>query len=163
MTPRKDGERIFVAGHRGLVGAALVRGSSGRAPALLLAARAELDLRDGAAVERFFAAERPGHVYPRGRARSAAFAPTRPSRRIYPRQPADPDQRDRRGVRHGVRKLLFLGSSCIYPRLAPQPIREDCLLTGPLEPTNEWYAIAKIAGIKMARPSGASTGSTRSA
>ena len=143
-------ERAFVAGHRGLVGASLVRAlARAGAPAPLLADKAQLDLRDGAAVERFFAAERPGHVYlAAGKVGGIRANDTYPAEFI----------RDNLAIqtnvihaawRHGVRKFLFLGSSCIYPRLAAQPMREDCLLTGALEPTNEWYAIAKIAGIKM--------------
>ncbi len=143
-------QRAFVAGHRGLVGAALVRAlERAGAPAPLLADKAALDLRDGAAVEQFFAAERPAHVYlAAGRVGGIRANDAYPAEFI----------RDNLAIqtnvihsawRHGVRKFLFLGSSCIYPRLAGQPMREECLLTGPLEPTNEWYAVAKIAGIKM--------------
>jgi GDP-L-fucose synthase len=150
-TERQDSAgRAFVAGHRGLVGSALVRAlENARRPAPLLRERAALDLTDQAAVERFFATERPAEVY-LAAARVGGI-------RANDAYPAD-FIRDNLAIqtnvihsawRHGVRKLLFLGSSCIYPRLAPQPMREEHLLTGPLEPTNEWYAIAKIAGIKM--------------
>jgi GDP-L-fucose synthase len=144
------GSRIFVAGHRGLVGGALVRTLEVRGyTRLILRTRAELDLRDQKAVDRFFSAARPEHVF-LAAARVGGI-------RANDAHPAD-FIRDNLLVqtniidaayRHGARKLLFLGSSCIYPKLAPQPLREESLLTGPLEPTNESYAIAKIAGLKM--------------
>ena len=140
----------FVAGHRGLVGGALLRAlaARGREP-LLTRSRAELDLTDGAAVERFFASERPARVY-----LAAARVGGIRANDTYPADFIRENLAIQTNVihaawRHGVEKLLFLGSSCIYPRLAPQPLREEHLLTGPLEPTNQWYAIAKIAGIKM--------------
>jgi GDP-L-fucose synthase len=141
--------RIFVAGHRGLVGGALVRRlQSGGYTELLLRERGELDLTDQAAVEQFFAAHRPEYVVLAAAKVGGIHANSS--------APADFIQDNiviQANVigcahRHGARKLLFLGSSCIYPKHAPQPIREDSLLTGPLEPTNEWYAIAKIAGLK---------------
>lgn len=141
--------RIFVAGHRGLVGAALVRRlQSGGYTELLLRERGELDLTDQAAVEQFFAAHRPEYVVLAAAKVGGIHANSS--------APADFIQDNiliqanviGSAHRHGARKLLFLGSSCIYPKHAPQPIREDSLLTGPLEPTNEWYAIAKIAGLK---------------
>lgn len=141
--------RIFVAGHRGLVGAALVRRlQSGGYTELLLRERGELDLTDQAAVEQFFAAHRPQYVVLAAAKVGGIHANAS--------APADFIQDNiliqanviGSAHRHGARKLLFLGSSCIYPKHAPQPIREDSLLTGPLEPTNEWYAIAKIAGLK---------------
>jgi GDP-L-fucose synthase len=145
-----DVEGVYVAGHLGLVGSAIVRELARHGgPAPLVRARGELDLTDGAAVERFFAAHRPARVY-LAAARVGGI-------RANDTFPAD-FIRDNLAIqtnvihaawRHGVRKLAFLGSSCIYPRLAPQPINEDAMLTGPLEPTNQWYAIAKIAGIKM--------------
>jgi len=142
--------RIFVAGHRGLVGSALTRRCRARGfNSLIERSRAALDLRDARAVDDFFATERPEYVF-LAAARVGGI-------RANDSQPAD-FIRDNLQVqtavidaawRHGVRKLLFLGSSCIYPRLAPQPLREEYLLTGPLEPTNEWYAIAKLAGLKL--------------
>jgi len=143
-------ERAFVAGHRGLVGAALVRAlARAGAPAPLLVEKARLDLRDGAAVESLFASERPGHVY-----LAAGKVGGIRANDAYPAEFIRDNLAIQTNVihsawRHGVRKFMFLGSSCIYPRLAEQPMHESCLLTGPLEPTNEWYAIAKIAGIKM--------------
>jgi GDP-L-fucose synthase len=145
-----EGDRIFVAGHRGLVGSAIVRHLRANGfDNLLLRGREQLDLTRQEQVERFFAAERPTHVF-LAAARVGGIL-------VNDRQPAD-FIRDNLQIqthvidsawRNGVRKLLFLGSSCIYPRLAPQPMPEECLLTGPLEPTNQWYAIAKIAGLKM--------------
>jgi len=144
--------RIFVAGHRGLVGAALVRRLQREAGVqLLLRTRAELDLTDQAAVRAFFATERPQQVY-----LAAAKVGGIHANDTYPADFIGENLAIQTNVidaawRSGVQKLLFLGSSCIYPREAPQPMREDCLLTGPLEPTNQWYAIAKIAGLKMAQ------------
>jgi GDP-L-fucose synthase len=141
---------IFVAGHNGLVGSAIVRQlRAAGADQLLLRTRAELDLRSAVAVERFFAEQRPQYVF-----LAAAKVGGIEANRSQPAQFLRDNLLIQTNVidsayRHGVRKLLFLGSSCIYPRLAPQPIMEDSLLTGPLEPTNEWYAIAKIAGLKM--------------
>jgi GDP-L-fucose synthase len=143
-------DKIFVAGHRGLVGSAIVRRlrSAGHEN-LALRTRQELDLEDQAGVFRFFEEEKPDYVF-----FAAAKVGGILANSTYP---AD-FIRDNLAVelnvieaayRAGVQKLLFLGSSCIYPKLAPQPIREEYLLTGELEPTNEWYAIAKIAGIKL--------------
>ena len=146
-----EAERIFVAGHRGLVGAAIVRRleADGQGPRLLLRPRAELDLTRQEAVERFFAAERPTQVYlAAARVGGILANATRPADFIAENLQIQTNVIDA-AWRQGVKKLLFLGSSCIYPRLAPQPMREEHLLTGPLEPTNEWYAIAKIAGLKM--------------
>jgi GDP-L-fucose synthase len=142
--------RIFVAGHRGLVGSALVRRlQAGGYSRLLLRSSGELDLRDQAAVERFFLAERPELVF-----LAAAKVGGIHANDTYPAEFIHDNLRIQTNVidaayRHRVRKLLFLGSSCIYPKYAPQPMPEDCLLTGALEPTNQWYAIAKIAGLKM--------------
>ena len=142
--------RIFVAGHRGLVGSAIVRllraeGASN----LALPTHAELDLTDQRRVEDFFASEQPEYVF-----LAAAKVGGIHANDTYPAEFLRDNLAIQTNVihsawKHGARKLLFLGSSCIYPKLAPQPLHEDALLTGPLEPTNEWYAIAKIAGIKM--------------
>lgn len=144
------GNKIFVAGHRGLVGSALVRRlSADGCAAIVTRTSAELDLRNQAAVEDFFHAERPKYVF-----LAAAKVGGIHANSSYPADFIRDNLQIQSNVidaahRHGVDKLLFLGSSCIYPRLAPQPIPESSLLTGPLEPTNEWYAIAKIAGLKM--------------
>ena len=142
--------RIFVAGHRGLVGSAIVRRlEADGASRLLLRTRAELDLTDQAAVQAFMAAERPEYVI-LGAAKVGGIV----ANSSYPAEFIHENLAVQTNVihsawRNGVRKLCFLGSSCIYPKLAPQPMKEEYLLTGPLEPTNESYAIAKIAGIKM--------------
>ena len=140
----------FVAGHNGLVGSAIVRRlKQSGASRLLLRTRAELDLRSAGAVERFFAEHRPEYVF-----LAAAKVGGIEANRSQPAQFLRDNLMIQTNVidaahRHGTKKLLFLGSSCIYPKHAPQPMPESCLLTGPLEPTNEWYAIAKIAGLKM--------------
>ena len=145
-----DDSTIFVAGHRGLVGSAIVRRlRADGAQRLLLRDRAELDLRSAAAVEQFFSGHRPRQVY-----LAAAKVGGIEANRSQPAQFLRDNLQIQTNIidaaqRHGVRKLLFLGSSCIYPREAPQPMVEESLLTGPLEPTNQWYAIAKIAGLKM--------------
>jgi GDP-L-fucose synthase len=141
--------RIFVAGHRGLVGAALVRRLAQESGAeLLLRTRQELDLTDQAAVRAFFISERPEQVYLAAAKVGGILAnDTRPAEFIHENLVIQSNIIDA-AWRGGVSKLLFLGSSCIYPKHAPQPMPESCLLTGPLEPTNEWYAIAKIAGLK---------------
>jgi len=142
--------KVFVAGHRGMVGAAVVRRLE-REPGvrLVLRDRAGLDLLDQAAVRAFFAAERPDLVFlAAARVGGIRANAARPAEFIYENLVIETNV-IRAAFEHGCRKLLFLGSSCIYPRLAPQPMREEDLLTGPLEPTNEWYAVAKIAGIKL--------------
>lgn len=142
--------RIFVAGHRGLVGSALVRRLRAEGfRNLILRTRTELDLTDAKAVDRFFAEERPEYVF-----LAAAKVGGILANSTYPADFIRINLQIQLNVidaayRNGVKKLLFLGSSCIYPKYAPQPIREEYLLTGPLEPTNEAYAVAKIAGIKM--------------
>lgn len=144
------GSRIYVAGHRGLVGSAVVRRLQYEgADNLLLRTHAELDLTDQATVDAFFAAERPEYVF-----LCAAKVGGIHANDTYPAEFIRDNLAIQTNVihsawKHGTRKLLFLGSSCIYPKFAPQPLREDALLTGPLEPTNEAYAIAKIAGLKM--------------
>lgn len=141
--------RVYVAGHGGLVGSALCRALVRGGVNPLTRSRADLDLRDTAAVEAFFAAERPAQVYlAAARVGGIRANATRPADFIRDNLQIQSNVIDA-AWRHGVRKLCFLGSSCIYPKHAPQPMPEECLLTGPLEPTNEWYAIAKIAGLKM--------------
>jgi len=142
--------RIFIAGHRGLVGSACVRVFQAAGYGnLVTRSRAELDLRDTRAVEAFYAAERPEVVVVAAAKVGGILAnSTRPVDFLLHNLEIQ-NNLIRGAHEHGVRKLLFLGSSCIYPKLAPQPIREASLLTGPLEPTNEAYAIAKIAGIRL--------------
>ena len=144
-----DTPRVFVAGHQGLVGSAIVRRLAREPVELVLRTRSELDLTDQHAVRGFLARERPSQVYlAAARVGGIHANDTRPADFIRDNLQIQTNVIDA-AWRSGTAKLLFLGSSCIYPRLAPQPMTEDCLLTGPLEPTNEWYAIAKIAGIKM--------------
>ncbi|MBU6190509.1 MAG: GDP-L-fucose synthase [Betaproteobacteria bacterium] len=145
--------RIFVAGHRGMVGSAIVRilkRRADRAPfELITRTHAELDLVDQRAVREFFAAERPDQVYLAAARVGGIYANnTYPADFIYDNLMVEANVIDA-AFRSGVRQLLFLGSSCIYPRNAAQPMSEEALLTGVLEPTNEPYAIAKIAGIKL--------------
>ena len=144
--------RIFVAGYKGLVGSAICRRlRQGGFDNLVLRELPDLDLRDQAATRRFFAEEKPEYVVLAAAKVGGILAnATYPADFIYDNLAIEANVIDA-AAREGVRKLLFLGSSCIYPKLAPQPIREEHLLTGPLEPTNEWYAIAKIAGIKLAQ------------
>ena len=144
--------RIYVAGHRGLVGSAIVRHlEQSGCSNLLLATRSELDLRDQAAVASFFAEHRPECVFLAAAKVGGILAnATQPAEFLYDNL-AIQTNAIHAAWRNGTRKLVFLGSSCIYPKLAPQPIQEDYLLTGPLEPTNEAYAIAKIAGLKLAQ------------
>ena len=143
-------KRIYVAGHRGMVGSAIVRQLKARGYRNIIArTRAELDLTDQAGVNRLFKDERPDEVY-----LAAAKVGGIHSNNTYPAEFIYDNLMVQANLihaahTHGVRNLLFLGSSCIYPRLAPQPMGEDALLTGKLEPTNEAYAVAKIAGIKM--------------
>jgi GDP-L-fucose synthase len=143
------GKRVWVAGHRGMVGAALVRRLASEQCEVLTAHRSDVDLRRQEAVERWMSAARPQAVFMAAATVGGILAnATRPADFLYDNLVMEAN------IIHaawqtGVEKLLFLGSSCIYPRLAPQPMREDALLTGPLEPTNEWYAVAKIAGIKL--------------
>ena len=146
-----SGSRIFVAGHRGLVGSAIVRRLEETGCGnLLLRTRAELDLCDQAAVSRFFAEHRPEFVFLAAAKVGGIMANvTYPAEFIYENLAVQTNV-IHGAWQHGARKLLFLGSSCIYPKVAPQPIKEEYLLTGPLEPTNEAYAIAKIAGLKLA-------------
>lgn len=142
--------RIYVAGHRGLVGSAIWRELQRRGYTHLIGrTRAELDLLDGAAVNRFYAQEKPEYVVDAAAKVGGILANDRhPAEFIYQNLQIQ-NHLIHGAYVAGVRKLLFLGSSCIYPRLSVQPMKEEYLLTGPLEPTNEWYAVAKIAGIKM--------------
>jgi GDP-L-fucose synthase len=143
--------RIYVAGHRGLVGSAIVRELERRGYRnLLLSTRDDLDLRDQAAVGRFFATHLPELVFVSAAKVGGILANlTRPAEFLYDNLAIETNL-IHAAWQHGAQKLVFLGSSCIYPQMAPQPLREEYLLTGPLEPTNEAYAIAKIAGLKLA-------------
>jgi GDP-L-fucose synthase len=142
--------QIYVAGHRGLVGSAIVRALTAQGyTRLLLRTHRELDLTDQAAVVEFFQRERPQAVImAAARVGGIEANNVRPAEFIRDNLLIQDNVIDA-AYQTGVAKFVFLGSSCIYPKLAPQPIKEDSLLTGPLEPTNEWYAIAKIAGVKM--------------
>jgi GDP-L-fucose synthase len=143
------GRRIFVAGHRGMVGSALVRQLVQEECQILTVGRDAVDLRDQAAVDRWFDEHRPEAVLlAAARVGGIHENDTHPGDFLYDNL-AIASNVIGASRRTGVAKLLFLGSSCIYPRLAPQPMPESCLLTGPLEPTNEWYAVAKIAGLKL--------------
>ena len=145
-------QKIYVAGHRGMVGSAIFRQLllQGIAPSQIITrTHAELDLTNQLAVRQFFEAEKPTQVYMAAAKVGGIHANnTYPAEFIYDNLLVQVNVIDA-AFQNGVQKLLFLGSSCIYPRLAPQPMREDALLTGQLEPTNEPYAIAKIAGIKL--------------
>ena len=143
------GKRVYVAGHRGMVGSALVRRLTAEDCEVLTAPRDGVDLRDQAAVDAWFAENRPQAVFMAAARVGGIYAnDTRPSDFLYDNI-AIATNVVGAAHRFAVEKLMFFGSTCIYPRLAPQPIPEDSLLTGPLEPTNEWYAVAKIAGLKM--------------
>lgn len=142
-------KRVFVSGHRGMVGQALVRRLGSEDCTILVAARSELDLRRQDDVERWFEVQKPDVVLV-----AAAKVGGISANSSYPAEFLYDNLMIEANIIHAswrcrVQKLLFLGSTCIYPKLAPQPIPEEALLTGPLEPTNEWYAIAKIAGIKL--------------
>ena len=143
-------DSIFVAGHRGLVGSAIVRALRVAGfQHLLLRERVDLDLTEQAAVEAFFAQARPRFVFlAAARVGGILANDTHPAQFLRDNLAIQTNVIDA-AYRHGTQKLLFLGSSCVYPKLAPQPMPEECLLTAPLEPTNQWYAIAKIAGLKM--------------
>ncbi len=141
---------IYVAGHRGLVGSAIVRCLKSRGyENLLLRTSSELDLKEQGAVRDFFAAEKPDYVILAAAKVGGILAnDTYPAEFIYDNLMMEANVVDA-AYRNGVKKMLALGSTCIYPKMAPQPLKEEYLLTGPLEPTNEWYAVAKIAGIKL--------------
>jgi GDP-L-fucose synthase len=141
--------RVYVAGHRGLVGSAIVRRLQHDGITPITRTRTELDLRDAAAVQKFFESEKPTHVF-----LAAAHVGGIAANNDYPVEFLSDNLTVELAVINAaynarVEKLLFLASSCVYPKMAPQPLREEYLLTGPLEPTNEAYAIAKIAGIKL--------------
>jgi len=142
--------KLYIAGHNGMVGGALVRRfASESGTELLLRTRKEVDLTNQAAVEAFYAAAKPDVVIVAAAKVGGILANnTYPADFLYDNL-AIASNAIHSAFRHGVKRLLFLGSSCIYPKLAPQPMPESCLLTGPLEPTNEAYAIAKIAGLKL--------------
>ena len=141
--------KVFVAGHRGLVGSAIVRRLRQEGITPLTATRDELDLRNQSAVNEWFHANRPDFVYlVAGTVGGILANSTRPAEFIYDNLLIHATVVHACYL-HGTRKLLYLGSSCIYPREAPQPMTESALLAGPLEPTNEFYAVAKIAGIKL--------------
>ncbi len=143
-------DKIYIAGHRGMVGSAIVRALEVQGfTNLIVRTSSELDLRDQSAVEQFFAQEKPEYVF-----LAAARVGGILANSTYPGDFLYDNLMIQNNVIHqsyqvGVKKLLFLGSSCIYPKMAPQPLKEEYLLSGPLEPTNDAYAIAKIAGIKM--------------
>jgi GDP-L-fucose synthase len=143
-------DKIYVAGHKGLVGSAIVRLLKNKDfQNIIYITHHDLDLTDQGGVNLFFKEERPDYVF-----LAAAKVGGIQANSIYPAEFIRSNLMVQSNVIHaaheyGTKKLLFLGSSCIYPKLAPQPMKEEYLLTGPLEPTNEWYAIAKIAGIKM--------------
>lgn len=150
MTYSLSGKRVWVAGHRGMVGSALVRRLQAENPSeILKVTRSEVDLIDQAATQRWIKEAKPDAVFiPAAKVGGILANDTYPADFLYQNLMIASN------IVHachevGVEKLLFLGSSCIYPKFADQPITEDALLTGPLEPTNEWYAIAKIAGIKL--------------
>jgi GDP-L-fucose synthase len=147
MTPDAS---IFVAGHRGLVGSAIVRRlQEAGYSRIIVREHRELDLRDQAAVSEFFDSVRPQFVFLAAARVGGIFANTSyPAEFLHDNLAIQTNVIDA-AYRSGTGKLLFLGSSCIYPKFAPQPMSEECLLTGSLEPTNEWYAIAKIAGLKL--------------
>ncbi|WP_298190304.1 GDP-L-fucose synthase [Novosphingobium sp.] len=143
------GKRVYVAGHRGMVGSAVVRRLAQENCTVLTASRAQVDLREQAAVRAWFAAEKPDVVVLAAAKVGGIYAnDTYPAEFLYDNLMIEANIIEAARTQ-GAAKLLFLGSSCIYPKFAEQPIVEESLLTGPLEPTNEWYAVAKIAGIKL--------------
>ena len=142
-------KRVFVAGHRGMVGSAIVRLLQNEACELLTVGRDQLDLRDQAGVRAWFDREKPQAVFLAAAKVGGILAnDTYPAEFLYDNLAIELNVIDA-AFRSGAEKLVYLGSSCIYPKFAPQPMKENALLTGSLEPTNEWYAIAKIAGLKL--------------
>lgn len=151
MTYSLAGKRVWVAGHRGMVGGAIVRRLADENCDVVTASRAEVDLKDQAAVRGWVEKTKPDAVFLAAAKVGGILAnDSFPADFLYDNLMIEANIIEA-SHRVGVEKLLFLGSSCIYPKFAEQPIREDSLLTGSLEPTNEWYAIAKIAGIKLAQ------------
>lgn len=146
-----NGKTVYVAGHRGMVGAALVRRLASEGCTIVTAGRAEVDLINQAQVNAFFEKVKPQAVFMAAAKVGGILAnDTFPADFLYDNLMIEANI-TRAAFDSGVEKMVFLGSSCIYPKFAPQPIVEGSLLTGPLEPTNEWYAVAKIAGIKLAQ------------
>lgn len=146
-----EGKRVFVAGHRGMAGSAIVRRLDAEGCELMFAPRSELDLKDQAATRSWFDQNRPEVVFVAAAKVGGILANSNfPADFLYDNLMIEGNIIEA-AYRCNVEKLLFLGSSCIYPKFAAQPMAEDALLTGSLEPTNEWYAIAKIAGIKLAQ------------
>jgi GDP-L-fucose synthase len=144
-----DGRRVFVAGHRGMVGSALMRRLASESCELLTAGRRDVDLRRQTDTEAWFERARPDAVFVAAATVGGILANSmQPADFLYDNMMIAGNVIES-ARRVGVKKLLYLGSSCIYPRLAPQPIPEEALLSGPLEPTNQWYGIAKIAGLKL--------------
>jgi len=143
------GRKVWVAGHRGMVGSAIVRRLAEESCEVLTAGRETVDLTRQAEVEDWLVETRPAAIFLAAATVGGILAnDSRPAEFIYDNLVIETNIIDA-AHRTGVKKLLFLGSSCIYPKLAEQPMREEALLTGPLEPTNQWYAVAKIAGIKL--------------
>lgn len=144
-----SGRRVLVAGHRGMVGSAIVRRLEALDVELQLAGRGEIDLREQSAVRAWIANSRPDVVFVAAATVGGILAnSSRPAEFIYDNLVIETNLIDS-AYRNGVERVIFLGSSCIYPKLAHQPMAESELLSGPLEPTNQWYAVAKIAGIKL--------------
>ena len=142
--------RIYVAGHRGLVGSAIWRELQRRGFTRLLGrSHAQMDLLDTAAVEQFYTHEKPEYVFVAAARVGGIYANSHHPAQFLFENLQIQNNLIHGAYHHGVKKLLFLGSSCVYPKLAPQPLKEEYLLTGLLEPTNEWYAVAKIAGLKL--------------
>lgn len=153
MTPiyPLKGKRIWVAGHKGMVGSALVRRLQSENCEIVTVGRESLDLRDQSAVKKWLGQARPDAIFLAAAKVGGILAnATQPATFLYDNLAIEANVIEAARAL-GTEKLMFLGSSCIYPKHAPQPISEDALLTGPLEPTNEWYAIAKIAGLMFAR------------
>jgi GDP-L-fucose synthase len=153
MTPSPvfdlSGKKVWVAGHRGMVGGALVRRLNTEGCNVVTAGRDQLDLVRQSAVETWLADEKPDCIFlAAAKVGGIQANNTRPAEFLYENMMIEANI-IHAAYQVGVKKLVFLGSTCIYPKMAPQPIPESALLTGPLEPTNEWYAIAKIAGIKL--------------